>query len=100
MTVLVLGALCVLGIVFSHQLVALLAPGFDPDKAALTAQLTQIMFPFILLVSLAALVMGDAECEEHFRQARHGIELFQSRLDRRRRGARLPLSTPHSGPGP
>jgi putative peptidoglycan lipid II flippase len=35
-----------------------LAPGFDPEKAALTAQLTRIMFPFILLVSLAALVMG------------------------------------------
>jgi len=39
-------------------LVATLAPGFDPEKAALTAQLTRIMFPFILLVSLAALVMG------------------------------------------
>jgi putative peptidoglycan lipid II flippase len=35
-----------------------IAPGFDPQKAALTAQLTRIMFPFILLVSLAALVMG------------------------------------------
>jgi len=58
LTALVLGALCVAGIVFSAQLVALLAPGFDPEKAALTAQLTRIMFPFILLVSLAALVMG------------------------------------------
>src|ERR1700684_2688547 len=39
LTVLVLGALCVLGMVFSHQLIALLAPGFAPDKAARTAQL-------------------------------------------------------------
>jgi putative peptidoglycan lipid II flippase len=38
--------------------VAILAPGFDPLKAARTALLTRIMFPFILLVSLAALVMG------------------------------------------
>src|SRR5271170_1900948 len=58
MTALVLGLICVAGMVFSAQLVALLAPGFDPAKAALTALLTRIMFPFILLVSLAALVMG------------------------------------------
>ncbi len=58
LTALTLGALCVAGIVFSPQLVALLAPGFEPHKAALTVQLTRIMFPFILLVSLAALVMG------------------------------------------
>jgi putative peptidoglycan lipid II flippase len=54
----VLGVLCAAGMIFSAQLVAALAPGFDPQKAALTAQLTRIMFPFILLVSLAALVMG------------------------------------------
>jgi len=58
MAAVVLGALCLLGICFSPQLVATLAPGFDPAKAALTVTLTRIMFPFILLVSLAALVMG------------------------------------------
>jgi putative peptidoglycan lipid II flippase len=58
LTAVVLGVLCAAGMVFSVQLVAALAPGFDPEKAALTAQLTRIMFPFILLVSLAALVMG------------------------------------------
>jgi putative peptidoglycan lipid II flippase len=58
LTAVVLGGICIAGIVFSPQLVAVLAPGFDPQKAALTAELTRIMFPFILLVSLAALVMG------------------------------------------
>src|ERR1700730_894899 len=58
LTAVVLGVLCAAGMVFSVQLVAAVAPGFDPEKAALTAQLTRIMFPFILLVSLAALVMG------------------------------------------
>ncbi len=58
MTALVLGAICIAGMVFSASLVGILAPGFDPAKAALTAELTRIMFPFILLVSLAALVMG------------------------------------------
>jgi putative peptidoglycan lipid II flippase len=66
MTALVLGALCVLGMVFSDSLVGLLAPGFDPDKAALTAHLTRIMFPFILLVSIAALVMGILNAKNVF----------------------------------
>jgi putative peptidoglycan lipid II flippase len=58
LTAVVLGVLCAAGMVFSAELVAALAPGFEPEKAALTAQLTRIMFPFILLVSIAALVMG------------------------------------------
>src|SRR5271154_6810198 len=48
MTALLLGLVCVAGMVFSDALVHLLAPGFDGDKAALTARLTHIMFPFIL----------------------------------------------------
>src|ERR1700678_1277958 len=66
MTAVVLGAICVAGIVFSVPLVGALAPGFDPQKAALTAHLTRIMFPFILLVSLAALVMGMLNAKSVF----------------------------------
>ncbi|HTD73589.1 MAG TPA: murein biosynthesis integral membrane protein MurJ [Steroidobacteraceae bacterium] len=66
LTAFVLGLLCVAGMVFSEQLVALLAPGFDAEKAALTARLTRIMFPFILLVSLAALVMGMLNAKNRF----------------------------------
>jgi putative peptidoglycan lipid II flippase len=66
MTASVLGLICIVGMVFSPQLVALLAPGFDPEKAALTAHLTRIMFPFILLVSLAALVMGMLNAKNRF----------------------------------
>ena len=58
LTAVALGGICAAGMVFSPQLVAVVAPGFDPEKAAMTAQLTRIMFPFILLVSLAALIMG------------------------------------------
>lgn len=47
-----------LGVIFAPQLIGILASGFDPEKAELTILLTRIMFPFILLVSLAALVMG------------------------------------------
>jgi len=58
LTVVALSAITVLGIISAPWLVALLAPGFDPAKAALTVTLTRIMWPFILMVSLAALVMG------------------------------------------
>lgn len=66
LTAVTLGLICALGILGSSELVALLAPGFDPQKAALTAQLTRIMFPFILLVSLAALVMGVLNAKNVF----------------------------------
>jgi putative peptidoglycan lipid II flippase len=58
LAIIALSAITVLGIVFAPALVELLAPGFDPAKAALTVTLTRVMYPFILLVSLAALVMG------------------------------------------
>ena len=48
------------GIVSAPLIVNLLAPGFhdDPAKLAMTALLTQIMFPYLLFISLAALAMG------------------------------------------
>jgi len=57
---LVVGGICVLGIVFSPQLVWLLASGFArvPGKFALAVTLTRIMFPFLLLVALSAQAMG------------------------------------------
>jgi putative peptidoglycan lipid II flippase len=66
LTAVVLGVICVGGMVFSAELVSALAPGFDADKAALTAHLTRIMFPFILLVSLAALAMGMLNAKSVF----------------------------------
>jgi putative peptidoglycan lipid II flippase len=66
LTLIVLGAICVAGMIFSPQLVGLLAPGFNPEKAALTAQLTRIMFPFIVMVSMAALVMGMLNAKSVF----------------------------------
>jgi putative peptidoglycan lipid II flippase len=66
MTALCLGVICIAGMLFSDSLVSVLAPGFAPEKAALTASLTRIMFPFILLVSLAALVMGMLNAKNVF----------------------------------
>lgn len=54
----VLSVITIIGILFSRQFVNLIADGFSPEKAALATTLTQIMFPFILLVALAAVAMG------------------------------------------
>ncbi|MFM8458146.1 MAG: lipid II flippase MurJ, partial [Chthoniobacterales bacterium] len=51
-------AVTLLGIIFAGPLISVLAPGFDAEKSAFAVELTRIMFPFILLVSLAALAMG------------------------------------------
>jgi putative peptidoglycan lipid II flippase len=58
--VLVVGSICLLGVIYSPQLVMLIAPGFsaDPEKFALAVTMTRIMFPFLLLVALAAQAMG------------------------------------------
>lgn len=66
LTVIVLSTVTVIGILLAPWLVSVLAPGFDGDKAALTVTLTRIMYPFILLVSLAALVMGMLNAKEVF----------------------------------
>lgn len=58
--ILVVGSLCILGVIFSPQLVAVVAGGFrnTPGKFELTVAMTRIMFPFLLLVALAAQAMG------------------------------------------
>ncbi len=56
----VLSAISVLGILAAPWIVRALAPGFEsiPGKLELTTLMTQIMMPFLVLVSLAAAVMG------------------------------------------
>jgi len=54
----VLSVICIIGIIFSRQFIDIIADGFSPEKAALATTLTQIMFPFILLVAMAAVAMG------------------------------------------
>ncbi len=54
-------AVCILGIVFSNWLIStFFAEGFGevPGKVALTIVLTQIMFPYLFLVSLAAIAQA------------------------------------------
>jgi putative peptidoglycan lipid II flippase len=64
----VVGALCALGVIFSPELVTLVAPGFrdTPEKFDLAVRMTRIMFPFLLLVALAAQAMGILNACNHF----------------------------------
>lgn len=81
---LVLGTICLIGITCSYWIVLILKPGFiepgqdwatlffnpslaDPEgKLILTTQLTQILWPFILFVSLAAMAMGMLNSRNFF----------------------------------
>jgi putative peptidoglycan lipid II flippase len=67
LTAVFMSAVTLLGIVFAPQLVDLLTWGsWSPDKTALTIVLTRIMWPFMLMVSLAALVMGMLNAKHVF----------------------------------
>lgn len=56
----IVGTLTALGMVFSPYIVQILAPQFidDPEKFAVTVTMTRIMFPFLLVISWAAISMG------------------------------------------
>ncbi|MCX6604778.1 MAG: murein biosynthesis integral membrane protein MurJ [Acidobacteria bacterium] len=58
--IIVVGLLCLVGMIFAPQMVDLLAPGFRQleGKHELAVRLTRIMCPFLLLVALAAQSMG------------------------------------------
>ena len=64
----VVGALTLLGMLFADELVFLLASGFSavPGKAELTARLARIMMPFLLALSLAAVMMGMLNARRSF----------------------------------
>ncbi len=66
--IIVVGAVCALGVIFAPQLVHLMAPGFSavPGKFDLAVSMTRTMFPFLLLVALAAQAMGVLNASNKF----------------------------------
>jgi putative peptidoglycan lipid II flippase len=64
----VVGAVVVVGVVAAPWVVGLIAPGFAdiPGKTELTVELTRVMFPFLLLVALAAVAMGMLNARGRF----------------------------------
>ncbi|UJX40052.1 murein biosynthesis integral membrane protein MurJ [Desulfovibrio sp. JY] len=64
----ILGVLTTLAIVFARPLTRLITPGFanDPALFDLTVELTRIVFPYIIEISVVALCMGVLNSFGHF----------------------------------
>jgi len=91
---LTLCAVSLLGALAAPWIVAVMAPGWaaDPQLLALAVRLTRVMFPYILLVGLAALAAGVLNAHHRFFTAALGpailnvgmigaVLLFASRVD-------------------
>src|SRR5467141_3489940 len=68
LTAVFMSAVTFLGIIFAPQIVYVITGwgAWSPEKTETTILLTRIMWPFILLVSLAALVMGMLNAKNIF----------------------------------
>jgi putative peptidoglycan lipid II flippase len=68
LALLTLGGVTIVGVVAAPWIVRGLAPGFadDPGQLALATQLTRVLFPYLVLVGLAALAMGALNAEGRF----------------------------------
>jgi putative peptidoglycan lipid II flippase len=65
---LLLSLITLLGMMFSEEVIRIMAPDFDrvAGKIALTQLLTNIMFPFLVMISMAAVVMGILNTKGRF----------------------------------
>src|SRR5688500_8464719 len=68
LALLALGSVTIVGVLAAPWIVRVLAPGFadDPGQLALATQLTRVLFPYLVLVGLAALAMGALNAEGKF----------------------------------
>src|SRR2546426_3652851 len=67
LTAIFMSAVTLVGIIFAPQIIYLMTWwSWSPEKTETTILLTRIMWPFILLVSLAALVMGMLNAKHVF----------------------------------
>jgi putative peptidoglycan lipid II flippase len=62
------GLTTILGILFAPLLVRAIGAGFEPvpGKLEITTRLTQLLFPFLLLIGLSALAAAILNCHRHF----------------------------------
>ena len=67
LTAVALAAITLLGIIVCDWLVKLLAPGYGPEQAALTASLARIMFPSVVFMGVGMVLTGI--CNAHYRFA-------------------------------
>ena len=64
----ILGAITALGMVFAPQVVKVVAPGFGGDSQIidLTVHLMRVMFPTVVIMGIAGILMGILNSYDHF----------------------------------
>src|SRR3954466_7276271 len=62
----VLGSVTILFWLLAPVIMPVFAPGFSPHLQDLTVQLSQLMFPIVLLLALSGIVVGMLNSFEHF----------------------------------
>ncbi|TLY48747.1 MAG: murein biosynthesis integral membrane protein MurJ [Gammaproteobacteria bacterium] len=62
----ILLGICILGVLGSKGLVSLFAPGLDPYRFQLAVEMLKITFPYLMLISLTALVGATLNCYGQF----------------------------------
>jgi len=64
----VLSIVTIVGVIAAPWIVSVIAPGFaeDPGQRHLAVQLTRVMFPYLILVGLAAFAMGVLNSQGRF----------------------------------
>ncbi len=67
LTAVALAGVTLIGIIICDWLVKLLAPGYGPEQAALTANLARIMFPSVVFMGVGMVLTGI--CNAHYRFA-------------------------------
>jgi putative peptidoglycan lipid II flippase len=61
-----MSVIAVIGVLLAPFIIRLLVPGWSEESKELTTWLAQVMYPFIILVSLTALVMGMLNAKRKF----------------------------------
>ena len=70
------GALTLLGVVFAEELVWLITSGWSADKVVATAELTRIMMPLLMLVSVGAVWTGMLNAQRRYLAPAYAPAIF------------------------
>ena len=70
--------LTIVGEIFMPQIMGVIASGFDADKLALTVMLARIMFPYVILICLTALLSGVLNGLDRFAAAAAAPVVFNT----------------------
>lgn len=71
-TILIMSGVSILGVIFSPQIVNVLAPGFSIASKELTVSLIRILFPSVSFIMLAGLLNGVLNSYQRFAAAAYG----------------------------